>query len=93
MNRPFIFGIAATGESFTDRKSETERLLANFLHGVNMVVISPRRWGKTSLVKKAGEMAQLQNVCVVYLDVFSCRTVNDFYEVYATEVVRQTSSR
>lgn len=93
MNRPFIFGITASGESFTDRKRETERLLANFLHGVNTIVISPRRWGKTSLVKKAGELARQQNACVVYLDIFSCRTENDFFEVYATAIVKQTSSR
>jgi hypothetical protein len=93
MNRPFVFGIAASGDSFTDRKTETERLLANFVHGVNTIVISPRRWGKTSLVKKAGEMAQQKDVCVVYLDIFSCRTENDFYEIFATSVVKQTSSR
>ncbi|MEI6679878.1 MAG: ATP-binding protein [Mariniphaga sp.] len=93
MNRPFIFGITASGESFTDRKRETERLLANFLHGVNTIVISPRRWGKTSLVKKAGELAMQQNVCVVHIDIFSCRTENDFFEAYATAVVKQTSSR
>ena len=49
-NKPFIFGVATSGDNFTDRKKETERLLLNFRHGVNTVLISPRRWGKTSLV-------------------------------------------
>ena len=45
-NKPFIFGVAASGANFTDRKKETERLLSNFRHGINTVLISPRRWGK-----------------------------------------------
>ena len=49
-NKPFIFGVATSGDNFTDREKETERLLLNFQHGVNTVLISPRRWGKTSLV-------------------------------------------
>lgn len=33
-NKPFIFGVATSGDNFTDRKKETERLLMNFRHGV-----------------------------------------------------------
>ena len=42
--KPFIFGVATSGDNFTDREKETERLLLNFRHGVNTVLISPRRW-------------------------------------------------
>lgn len=47
-NKPFIFGVATSGDNFTDREKESERLLLNFRHGVNTILISPRRWGKTS---------------------------------------------
>lgn len=40
-NKPFIFGVATSGDNFTDREKETERLLLNFRHGVNTVLISP----------------------------------------------------
>lgn len=46
MEKPFVFGVATSGENFTDREKETERLLLNFTHGVNTILISPRRWGK-----------------------------------------------
>ena len=49
-SKPVIFGVAISGENFTDREKETERLLSNFRYGVNTVLISPRRLGKTSLV-------------------------------------------
>ena len=47
---PFVFGVRVEGDVFTDRRTETERLKANFTYGVNTILISPRRMGKTSLV-------------------------------------------
>ena len=92
-NKPFIFGVATSGDNFTDRKKETERLLLNFQYGVNTVLISPRRWGKTSLVKKVCGLAQSDNLKVVYLDIFSCRSDKEFYNAFATAVIKQTSSK
>jgi hypothetical protein len=45
---PFIFGNATEGDMFTNRTSDIERLKANFSNGINTILISPRRWGKTS---------------------------------------------
>lgn len=92
-NKPFIFGVAASGENFTDREKETARLLSNFTHGVNTVLISPRRWGKTSLVKKVCRLAQSDKLKIVYLDIFSCRTDKEFYDAFAEAVLKQTSSK
>ncbi|MCM1554109.1 MAG: ATP-binding protein [Bacteroides sp.] len=91
--KPFIFGVATSGENFTDRTKETERLLLNFKHGVNTVLISPRRWGKTSLVQKVCGMAQSAKLKVVFLDIFSCRSERDFYDAFAAAILKQTSSK
>ncbi len=92
-NKPFIFGVATSGDNFTDREKETARLLLNFQHGVNTVLISPRRWGKTSLVQKAINLAKSDKLKVVYLDIFSCRSDRDFYDAFASAVLKQTSSK
>ena len=92
-NKPFIFGIATSGDKFTDREKETARLLSNFTNGVNTILISPRRWGKTSLVKKACKLAQSDKLKIVYLDIFSCRTDKEFYDALASAVLKQTSSK
>lgn len=92
-SKPFIFGVATSGDNFTDREKETERLLLNFRHGVNTVLISPRRWGKTSLVQKVCRQAQTDKLKVVYLDIFSCRSERDFYDAFAAAVLKQTSSK
>ena len=91
--KPFVFGVAAAGKNFTDREQETERLLANFRYGVNTILISPRRWGKTSLVKKVCGLAESDKLKIVFFDIFSCRTEKDFYDVLAESVLKQTSSK
>ena len=49
MNNAFIYGYAVEGENFTDREAETKRLKGNFEHGVNTLLISNRRIGKSSI--------------------------------------------
>lgn len=93
MDKPFIFGVAAAGDNFTDRKNESLRLKANFTHGVNTIIISPRRWGKTSLVRKVSQSIHEKDIRMVYLDIFSCRSEYDFYKAFTTAVLKQTSSR
>lgn len=92
-NKPFIFGVATSGDNFTDREKETGHLLSNFRHGVNTVLISPRRWGKTSLVQKAYHLAQSDKLKIIYMDIFSCRSEHDFYDTFASAVIKQTSSK
>ena len=92
-NKPFTFGVATSGDNFTDREKETERLLMNFRHGVNTILISPRRWGKTSLVQKVCRLVQTEQLKVVYLDIFSCRSDKDFYNAFASAILKQTSSK
>lgn len=92
-NKPFVFGVAASGDNFTDRENETTRLLMNFRSGVNTILISPRRWGKTSLVRKVCRLAQSEELKIVYLDIFSCRSDDDFYVAFASAVLKQTSSK
>ena len=91
--KPFIFGVAASGDNFTDRERETARLLSNFQHGINTILISPRRWGKTSLVKRVSQLAQSSDLKIVYLDIFPCRSEQAFYDTFAEAVLRQTASR
>lgn len=93
MSNPFVFGSATSGEQFTDRVKDAERLLANFTHDISSILISPRRWGKTSLVQKVSKLARDKNIKVVNLDIFSCRNADDFYLLFATEVIKQTANK
>ena len=92
---PFIFGKSADNINFTNREEEISYLEANFKSQINTTIISPRRWGKTSLVAKVASNIQKQNknIKVCMLDIFNVRSELDFYEYYAKEVLKATSSR
>lgn len=92
-NRLFTFGKPAKGESFTDREKETARLVSNFKYGVNTFIVSPRRWGKTSLVMKAADQARSEKLKIVFLDVFNCKNEEQFCERLSSAVLSQTSSK
>lgn len=93
MDSPFVFGVRVEGDAFTDRKEETKRLKMNFLYGVNTILISPRRMGKTSLVDKACALVKSDSVKIAKMDAFGCRSEADFVDSFATAVIRATSSK
>ena len=90
---PFVFGVRVEGEAFTDRRTETERLKANFTYGVNTILISPRRMGKTSLVDRVCSLIDNDNIRIARIDAFGTRSESDFINAFATAVVRATSSK
>ena len=89
---PFYFGRMVTGNAFTDREKDVNRLVTNFRNGINSILISPRRLGKSSLVKRAGETLSSMNIRMVFIDAFSLRSEPDFYTAYARAVFEATSS-
>ena len=52
---PFHYGSPVRGEGFTDRKVELDALVRRMLDGQNVILLSPRRYGKTSLLQRAME--------------------------------------
>lgn len=88
----FVYGVAVTGYNFTGREIETQRLKANFEGGINTILISPRRWGKTSLVKHVCQQLDREKVIPVFLDMFTCRSEYDFYNALAAAILKQTAS-
>lgn len=95
MEAPFIFGKIATDKNFTDREKETAALVESFTSLVNTIIISPRRWGKSSLVKKAADVAVKRDgkLRVCHLDLFNVRDAEGFYRQLAQALIRATSSQ
>ena len=53
IRNPFVYQGYVSPDYFCDRTEETEELIANLQNGRNTVLISPRRIGKTGLIKNA----------------------------------------
>lgn len=95
MDSPFVYGRIAADASFTDREEETKALVRDFMNLTNTILISPRRWGKSSLVRRAGTQAESQKnkLRICYIDIFNVRTEEEFYEKLAASVLRATASK
>jgi AAA+ ATPase superfamily predicted ATPase len=83
---PFRYGDVATGEFFTNRVHELDELIADITNGQNVVIISPRRYGKTSLMFEAIQRLRDQKVLVAYLDLFRAPTKDRFADLLAAAV-------
>jgi hypothetical protein len=95
METPFVFGKIASDKNFTDRKTETERLVSNFISSVNTILISPRRWGKSSLVAKAAEISSRKNknIRFCFIDLNNVRSEEQFYQQLATKVLNASAAK
>ena len=92
-NPSFLYGVSVGGNNFTDRVRETRRLKLNFENGLDVILISPRRMGKTSLVKHVAQVVDKDIVQIVYMDIYDCRSEYDFYNKFAEAIMTQTGSK
>jgi len=89
MKRPFVYGELATKDNFIDREEDRKRLKTFLRNGINVMLISPRRWGKSSLVKVAMEELRKEdkNVRTCFIDAFKVHCASDFYNAFASAVI------
>src|SRR5262245_14673502 len=80
---PFVYGEIVPGESFVDREVELDRLIADLGNGQKVFLISPRRYGKSSLVRQALAALARRGVLTVDLTVSSYSSYVAFLEGYA----------
>lgn len=94
MQIPFKYGKIVDNEQFVNRLLEIEHLKNNFISQVNTILISPRRWGKSSLVLKAGkEAVKEQGIKICYIDLYKVRTYKEFYELLINELLKSTNNK
>lgn len=87
MTNPFKFGTAVSGEAFYDRTSSFRKLYAKLAGGAaNVVMYAPRRYGKTSLVKKVLAKFAEESVPTVYFNLNKIETIEKFCEQYTAAV-------
>ena len=95
MNAPFQYGTLATKDNFVDRVEDRAQLKGFLASHINVMLISPRRWGKSSLVKVA--MEELQNedkdIRVCFIDAFSIGSEAEFYRTFASQVIACASTK
>src|SRR6266480_4593850 len=83
MNNPFVYGEVVPAAAFVDRETELDRLTRDLLAGQKIFLISPRRSGKSSLVRQALRAAERGGALTVDVTVSSYSSYVAFLEGYA----------
>lgn len=74
MENPFRFGQVVSGELFCNRKSEIKQITRDLSGGQSIVLYSPRRYGKTSLLQAASKKLRNKNILYGKADFFACNS-------------------
>jgi hypothetical protein len=80
---PFVYGEVVPAGAFVDRVDELDRLLRDLAAAQKVFIISPRRYGKSSLIRRALETMARQGTLTIEVTVSSFSSYIAFLEGYA----------
>ena len=83
MQNPFVYGEIVPGEAFVDREVELDRLIGDLAVGKKVFLISPQRYGKSSLVRQALTALSRRGAITLEATVSSYSSYLAFLEGYA----------
>lgn len=89
IDNPFLLYGYEGPEYFCDRKEETEEIVSSLRNGCNITLMSPRRYGKTGLIRHVFHKIKEQDpdaVCF-YIDIYATNSLYDFVQTFAKAVV------
>jgi len=91
---PFIIAGKVPSEYFCDRVEETKRLTGCIMNQENVVLISPRRMGKTELINHCFEDNRIQKEMItISVDILQTTSLNEFVQTIGKAVYKQVASK
>ena len=94
LNNPFVVYGYRGKEYFCDRDTETEKIIKGLNNERNITLIAPRRIGKTGLIHHVFSQIRQQQpeVCCIYFDILATKTIEQFVQLMARNVVGRLDS-
>ena len=92
---PFVYKGYEGTAYFCDREKETEKLISALKNGRNITLLSPRKIGKTGLIKHVFDRissTEKDTICI-YVDIFSTQNLHDFVQVLGAAIVDEALQR
>jgi len=94
MKNPFVFGHLSSIESFVNREKDIEKLRQNIDNQIHSILLSPRRWGKSSLVRVLEDkIGKSKKTVFCHLDMFNSSSEMDFYHSFSKEILKKTHNK
>jgi uncharacterized protein len=88
LENPFVFGEIIDDANFVDRSEERDQLLRDLSDGQKVFLLSPRRFGKSSLVAVVLLQLKKRHIHTVNVTVSSYASYAQFLEKFAEKVLR-----
>lgn len=93
INNPFVISRSIPEELFCDRKEETAFLIKQVQNGRNVVLVSPRRMGKTGLIHHLFQQKEIQeHYYTFFVDIYSATTLQEMSYILGKAVFEQLKS-
>ena len=94
MNNPFIVTGKIPPEYFCDRKEESRRIIDGVAGGDNICLLSPRRLGKSKLVRYCYDIPEIsQKYYTFYIDILHTKSLQEFTFCFGQAVFTQLRSQ
>ena len=93
MANPFVYGQSILGEAFTDRKREIGYLFQALQSPARIFLISPRRYGKSSLLQVVRQKLVQEGLLVAYVDLHKIASMNEFADIYASAILNAADTQ
>ena len=88
MNNPFVTNGYAGERYFCDRVEETRRLMDLLTNGNNVALISPRRLGKTDLIRHCFNQPEIKKHYYTFLiDIYATSSMHDFVNALGRSII------
>jgi AAA+ ATPase superfamily predicted ATPase len=93
MSGAFKYGKLANEGYFTNREKESRWLETQIHAGINCILVSPRRWGKSSLIGHVARRMLKKNKSLVFclVDLYNVRTEQEFLQLYSSKIIKATA--
>ena len=91
---PFVTTGYAGAEYFCDRVEETKTVVNFLTNGNNMALMSPRRLGKTDLIKHSFNQRDISEDYLTFvIDIYATNTFRDFVNVFGKSILETLKTK
>lgn len=91
---PFIVTGKIEPDYFCDRVQESARLIKSLVNGNNMVIVSPRRMGKTGLIQFCYEKPEIKDTYYTFfIDILHTSSLKEFCYILGKEIFDSLAPR
>lgn len=94
LENPFVVSGYVGGKYFCDRKNETDKLILQLTNGNNVSLISPRRMGKSGLIRHCFDNEKIKKeYYTFFIDIYATSTLEEFVIALGKEIVDKLKSK